>query len=193
MDWVGDGVVTLVLGICVTVAVFLPWANVSTGHDVNLSLHAAPGINGALATSWGLPVLALAALVIVAGVVMVATRPVRLSMLPCLAVGLAGLGITLVCFSAGWSIWDPMRPGLGLFVATLGGILLDADRVCLGDGRLRPHLAGDHGAWASQGGRSPRCGEPRRAELGLAQPGRVQAVAPHEERPAARAGRRPRA
>ncbi len=124
MDWLGDGVVTLVLGVCVAVAVFLPWANVSTGHDVNLSLHAAPGINGALAMSWGPPVLALAALVIIVGVVMVATRPVRLSMLPCLAVGLAGLGITLVCFSAGWSIWDPMRPGLGLFVATLGGILL---------------------------------------------------------------------
>jgi hypothetical protein len=124
VDWIGDGVVTVVLGIFVAVAVFLPWANVSTGHDVNLSLRASPGVKGALAMSWGLPVLALAALVIVVGVVMVATRPVRLSMLPCLAVGLAGLGITLVCFSAGWSIWDPMRPGLGMFVATLGGILL---------------------------------------------------------------------
>ncbi len=123
-DWVGDGVVTLALGLAVAVAVFLPWANVSTGKDVNLTLHAAPGVKSALATSWGLPVLALAALVVVVGVVMVVRRPVKLSILPCLAVGLAGLGITLVCFSAGWSIWDPMRPGLGLFVATLGGILL---------------------------------------------------------------------
>jgi hypothetical protein len=124
VDWVGDGVVTLVLGISVAVAVFLPWANVSTGHNVNLSLRAAPGIKAALATSWGAPVLALAALVIVVGAVMVARHPVKLSILPCLAVGLAGLGITLVCFSAGWSIWDPLRPGLGLFLATLGGILL---------------------------------------------------------------------
>lgn len=116
--------ITLVLGICVAVAVFLPWANVSTGHDVNLSLRATPDIKTALAASWGTPVLALAALVTVVGVAMVAVRPVRLSILPCLAVGLAGIGITLVCCSAGWSIAEPLRPGLGLFVATLGGILL---------------------------------------------------------------------
>ena len=30
----------------------------------------------------------------------------------------------MVCFSAGWHIYDPMRPGLGLYAATLGGILL---------------------------------------------------------------------
>jgi hypothetical protein len=123
-DWVGDGIVTLVLGIAVAVAVFLPWANVSTGHNVNLSPSAATGINGALATPWGLPVLALAAVIVVVGVVMIATRPVKLSILLCVAVSAAGLGITLVCFSAGWHIWDPLRPGLGLFAATLAGILL---------------------------------------------------------------------
>lgn len=123
-DWLGDGVVTLVLGVAVAVAVFLPWANVSTGHDVNLSLRAAPGVKSALATSWGAPVLGLAVLVVVVGLVMVARRPVRLSVLPCLAVGLAGLGITLVCFSAGRNIWEPLRPGLGLYMATLAGVLL---------------------------------------------------------------------
>jgi len=64
-DWTGDGVVTVVLGLAVAAGVFLPWANVSTGHDVNLSAHATRGINGALATPWGLPVLALAALTFV--------------------------------------------------------------------------------------------------------------------------------
>jgi len=123
-DWIGDGIVTLALGAAVVAGVFLPWANVSTGHDVNLSPHASPGINSALATPWGRPVLALAVVVVVVGVVMVATRPIKLSMLPCLAVSLAGVGITLTCFSAGWHVWDPMRPGLGLFVAALGGILL---------------------------------------------------------------------
>jgi hypothetical protein len=123
-DWVGDGIVTVVLGGAVVTAVFLPWANVATGHDVNLSPRATSGINSALATPWGLPVLALAAIVVVIGLVMVARRPIRLSILPCLAVGLAGLGVTLVCFSAGRNIWDPLRPGLGLYVATIGGILL---------------------------------------------------------------------
>ena len=123
-DWIGDGVVTLAIGAVVLVAVFLPWANVSTGRDVNLSPHASAGVNGALATSWGLPVLALAVAVVVVGAVMIVTRPIKLSTLPCLAVGLAGLGITLTCFSAGWHIWDPLRPGLGLFLATIGGILL---------------------------------------------------------------------
>jgi hypothetical protein len=123
-DWVGDGIVTLALGSAVVAAVFLPWANVSTGRDVNLSLRAADGVNGALATPWGLPVLALGVVVMVVGVVMIAVRPVKLSILPCLAVAVAGLGITLVCFSAGWHIWDPLRPGLGLYADTLAGILL---------------------------------------------------------------------
>ena len=123
-DWTGDGVVTVVLGLAVAAGVFLPWANVSTGHDVNLSAHATRGINGALATPWGLPVLALAALAVVVGMVMIVRRPLKLSMLPCLGVSLAGLAITMVCFSAGWHVWDPLRPGLGLYAATLGGILL---------------------------------------------------------------------
>lgn len=123
-DWVGDGVVTVVLGLVVVAGVFLPWANVSTGHDVNLSAHATRGIKVALATPWGLPVFALAALVVIVGLAMIVRRPVKLSMLPCLGVSLAGLAIMLVCFSAGWHVWDPLRPGLGLYAATLGGILL---------------------------------------------------------------------
>ncbi len=120
----GDGIVTVILGLAVLAGVFLPWANYSTGHDVNLSVHSSAGINGALATPWGLPVLGLAGLVVVVGLVMIVRRPIRLSILPCFAVSLAGVAITMVCFTAGWHIYDPMRPGLGLYVATLGGILL---------------------------------------------------------------------
>ena len=78
-DWVGDGIVTVMLGLAVLAGVFLPWANYSTGHDVNLSAHSSPGINGALATQWGLPVLGLAALVVVVGVAMIVSRPLKLS------------------------------------------------------------------------------------------------------------------
>jgi len=123
-DWIGDGVVTIALGLTVVLGVFLPWANTSTGHDVNLSPHAAVGVNGALATPWGLPVLALAIVVVVVGLVMVVAAPLRLSVLPCLAVTAAGLGITLVSVTAGWHIWEPLRPGLGMYIDVLGGILL---------------------------------------------------------------------
>ena len=123
-DWVGDGLVTVVLGGAVVAGVFLPWANISTGRDVNLSPRATLGVNAALATPWGLPVLALALVVVVAGAVMLFMRPSRLAALPCLGVSAAGLAISVVCFSAGWHVWDPLRPGLGLFVDTLGGILL---------------------------------------------------------------------
>ena len=123
-DWIGDGVVTIVLGLAVVLGVFLPWANDSTGHDVNLSPHAAVGVNGALATSWGPPVLALAIVVVVVGVVMVVVAPLKLSVLPCLAVAAAGIGITLVCFAGARQIWEPLRPGLGVYLDVLGGILL---------------------------------------------------------------------
>jgi len=123
-DWIGDGIVTIVLGLAVALGVFLPWANFSTGHDVNLSPHAAFGVNAALATPWGLPVLALAIAVVVVGLVMLLTAPLKLSVLPCLAVAAAGVGITLVSVSAGWHIWDPLRPGLGMYIDVLGGILL---------------------------------------------------------------------
>jgi len=123
-DWTGDGLVTIALGLAVAAGVFLPWANLSSGHDVNLSLHAATGVNGALATPWGLPVLLMAALIVVVGLVMVVAAPLRLSVLPCLAVAAAGVGITLVSVSAGWHIWDPLRPGLGMYIDVLGGVLL---------------------------------------------------------------------
>ena len=60
----------------------------------------------------------------VVGLITIALRPIKLSILPCLAVAVAGLAITLVCFSAAWHVWDPLRPGVGLYADTLGGILL---------------------------------------------------------------------
>ena len=162
-DWVGDGIVTVALGGVVMAAVFLPWANVSTGHDVNLSPRATPGINSALATPWGLPVLALAAIVVVVGLAMIAGRPIRLSVLPCVAVSLAGLGVTLVVLLGGWEhLGAPAaRPW------TLSGHdrrhPAHADRPRRGHGRLHPHLAGAHGAPARKGRRPPRRRSPGRA------------------------------
>ena len=123
-DWIGDGVLTVLFGALVAAAVFLPWANTDVGHQVNFSVSQTGGVNGALATRWGWPTLLLALAVMVVGVTMLAFRPGRLSVLPCLAVSVAGLAIVLLCASAGWSIWRPLRPGLGLYLATLGGVLL---------------------------------------------------------------------
>ena len=81
-DWVGDGIVTLALGGAVAAGVFLPWANLSTGHDVNLSPRATLGVNAALATPWGRPVLVLALVVAAVGVIMVLARPTRLARCP---------------------------------------------------------------------------------------------------------------
>jgi len=123
-DWIGDGVLTILFGGLVAVAVFLPWANTGNGGRVNFSLRAGAGIKSALEVELGWPTLLLALAVIVVGVTMLVFRPTRLSLLPCLAVTLAGIAIVLLCAAAGWSIWRPMRPGLGLYLATLGGVLL---------------------------------------------------------------------
>ncbi len=123
-DWLGDGVVMVVLGSAIAAAVFLPWANASSAHMMNFSLTKPDTINGALATPWGVPVLALAVVVIVVGIVMIAFRPSRLSVLPCLAVSLAGIAIALITMTAGVFVWDPMHPGIGLFIDIMGGVLL---------------------------------------------------------------------
>lgn len=123
-DWIGDGVLIVLFGALVAVAVFLPWANTDGGSQVNYSLNAAAGVHGALQTVWGWPTLLLAVAVIVVGITMLAVAPTKLSLLPCLAVSLAGVAVVLLCASAGWSIWRPLRPGLGLYLATLGGVLL---------------------------------------------------------------------
>ncbi|HMK91480.1 MAG TPA: hypothetical protein VK576_00630 [Thermoleophilia bacterium] len=123
-DWIGDGVLTILFGGLVAVAVFLPWANAGNGGQVNFSASAGAGIKTALEAELGWPTLLLALAVVVVGVTMLVFKPTRLSLVPCLAVSLAGIAIVLLCAAAGWSIWRPMRPGLGLYLATLGGVLL---------------------------------------------------------------------
>ena len=126
----------------VALAVFLPWANVSSGHDVNLSPRAAAGIKSALSPRRG-----------GRGAGFSRGRrgrrpadrrqaPVRLSMLPCVVVALAGLGIAHFCFSAGGNVWDPLRPGSAC-TWPRSRRAAGADRSRFGDGRLRrPDLAG---------------------------------------------------
>ena len=63
-DWVGDGILTLLAGAALVVAVFLPWANEDKPGQVNYSFSMPDGINGVLQTQWGAPALVLALAVV---------------------------------------------------------------------------------------------------------------------------------
>jgi len=78
-DWVGDGILTLLAGSVLVVAVFLPWANEDVPGTVNYSLSMPDGINGVLKTQWGTPAIVLALCVVALGVAVALTRPRRFS------------------------------------------------------------------------------------------------------------------
>jgi len=122
-DWTGDAVLTLIAGGLLTVAVFLPWANVHGPGSVNFSLHRGAGINGVLQTRWGVPALLLALAVVATGAVMLARRPRRLSwVLGLLAASLGGAAAAVAWDSAGYVGF--LGPGVGMYLTTLVGILL---------------------------------------------------------------------
>jgi hypothetical protein len=122
-DWIGDGVLTLVAGTVLVVAVFLPWANEDSPGDVNYSLSLSGDINGVLQTQWGTPALVLALVVVALGAAVTLTRPRRLSWLLGLAVAGCGAGVFAVAQDAasGIAFFDP---GLGLYLTTLVAVLL---------------------------------------------------------------------
>ncbi len=122
-DWVGDGILTLLAGAVLVVTVFLPWANQDRPGDVNYSLSPSGGINGVLQTQWGTPALALALAVVSLGAAVTLTRPRRLSWLLGVAVTGCGVAVFAVAQDAASQIaW--FDPGLGLYLATLVGVLL---------------------------------------------------------------------
>ena len=123
-DWTGYGVTTVICGATVVGAVFLPWANESSGGAVNFSVSRPAHILGALQTTYGPPVLALGVGVIAAGVFMLAFRPTRAAIAMGLAVSVAGAVVAALAVRAGDTIWDPMRPGLGLYLEVLVGVIL---------------------------------------------------------------------
>jgi hypothetical protein len=123
-DWVGDCVITIVLGVALLAGVVLPWANDRTGHLVNLSLTKPDTTRAALETSWGVAVLALGIAVFSLGVLLLTLGPRRLAA-PCgAAISAAGLVVIVVAFRAAAAMAGYHAPGLGIYIDVLAGILL---------------------------------------------------------------------
>lgn len=122
-DWTGDAVLTLVAGGTLVGAVFLPWANDDGPGWVNFSLSQGGELNGVLDTAWGTPALAVAVVVLAAGLAMLLTRPRRSSIL--LGVLVAACGV--VAFGVAQDAADSIGffdPGVGMYLTTLVAVLL---------------------------------------------------------------------
>jgi hypothetical protein len=122
-DWIGDGVLTLVAGTVLLAAVFLPWVNENAPGLVNFSFQGAREFNGVLQTRWGWPALGLAVAVLVAGAVMVLTRPRRVSIYLGALVAALGVAVFGVAQDAAAHIGFS-DPGVGMYLTTLVGVLL---------------------------------------------------------------------
>jgi hypothetical protein len=122
-DWVGDGVLTLVAGAVLVIAMFLPWANEKIAGAVNFSSSLPGGINGVLQTQWGTPAIVLALVVTSLGVAVSLTKPRRFSWALGVAVAVCGAAaVTVASDAAGHIAW--LSPGLGLYLTTFAGVLL---------------------------------------------------------------------
>jgi hypothetical protein len=123
-DWVGDAVVTLVAAAVALVGIFLPWANGQSGGDVNFSLRQAPGIHSAIHTTWGQHALLAAGAVVIVGVVMLWSGPRRATAPLGLVSAVAGAIFVTSSLSAHDAMMPLFKPGIGLYVTLLTGILL---------------------------------------------------------------------
>lgn len=124
-DWVGDAVLTVAAGALIVGTLLLPWANEKTGSGVNFSPTKPAEIAGVMGTQWGVPVLAIAAVIVALGLSMLAFGPHRLSLLSGVLMVVAGLALLGVALDAARTAmaWE-YTPGLGIFVALLTGLLL---------------------------------------------------------------------
>jgi len=125
-DWTGDGIITVVAGTLLAVAVLLPWANERVaGRRVSYALTRPDDISGALGTQWGLPLLFVAAAVVALGVVMIVLGPHRLALLSGVIVTLSGIAACVLALDAAREAlsWG-YAAGSGLMLTLLVGILL---------------------------------------------------------------------
>jgi hypothetical protein len=123
-DWIGDAVLTIVVGGAALAAVFLPWANTDDGGSFNGGLGKPAGIRGVLQTHWGWQALLLAVLVVAAGALMVALGPRRLSVLAGVLVAVAGAAMVAVASDASSQMGFGVHAGVGLVVSLFAGLLL---------------------------------------------------------------------
>lgn len=123
-DWVGDAIVTLGFSTLGLAGVFLPWANEPTGSDVNFSLSQHPGIRSAIETPWGLHALLATVAILIVGVAMLWAGPRRATALFALVSAVAGAVMVISCLGATDAMAPLFRPGVGLYVTLLTGILL---------------------------------------------------------------------
>lgn len=122
-DWVGDGVLTLLAGAVLVLAVLLPWANEDGPGQVNYSLTMPDGINGVLQTQWGTPALVLALCAVGLGVATTLTRPRRYSWALGVLIAACGVAVVGVGGDAAGQIAF-MSPGIGLYLTVFAGVLL---------------------------------------------------------------------
>lgn len=123
-DWTGDCLLTMAGGLALLGGVVLPWANEATRHQVNLSLTRPDTILPALATDWGVAVLILGVAVFAMGAAMLAFGPRHLAV-PCgAATAIAGVAVVAVAFRAAAPMAPYFKPGLGIYIDVLAGILL---------------------------------------------------------------------
>jgi hypothetical protein len=122
-DWTGDAVLTIVCGVALVSAVFLPWANEDGKGFVNFSLRGATDLNGVLDTHWGVPALLLALAAVVVGTVMLLFPPRRFSWLLGAFVALLGFAVFFIAQDAAAHIGF-LDPGVGMYLTTLVGVLL---------------------------------------------------------------------
>lgn len=125
-DWIGDGIITVVAGAFVAVAVLLPWANDRVlGHRVSYALTKPDDINGALGTPWGPPMLLIAVVIVALGALMIVLGPHRLAALSGAVVALSGIAVCMLALVAAREAlsWE-YAAGSGLMLALLVGILL---------------------------------------------------------------------
>ena len=123
-DWNGDALLMLAAGVAGAVAVFLPWANDYTADFVNFSPSRSDGVGGVLQTQWGPPVLVAALVAIAVAAAMLIAGPRLPTTIVSLLGSVAGVVFVLEALGAADSMVKMYRPGLGLYVTLLTGILL---------------------------------------------------------------------
>jgi hypothetical protein len=123
-DWIGYAVLIMLGGAAGLAALLLPWANEYTREFVNFSLTKPPDVFGVMQTQWGWPVLAAALAALAAAVLLLVLGPRRVTVVLSLVVAAAGAVYALEAIAAADSMIGIYRPGLGLYVTLLTGILL---------------------------------------------------------------------